>query len=258
MSIERLPLRGNGYVISRENEVDVFRLSEDREPYVSGAAYNCAVCDARPVFRVGEDAVEVVDPCPYPEGITTTITLDVPSGKLLVSDSLRPVYNWDSNAVADYNTVLGQAQAVEAMAAIGCAFGPVGNSCPGLYRTGPDSYIIASPRRDENDNPSLPEDACLASICTDLWAYSLADYEHWQARGGDPDKLGWTDTVVDVPPGTYRFTHHSGERGFDHDSLETVIFAHIECVARARRPGAWRTLAWWRRFLDIRKPVCRA
>ncbi|MCZ1021106.1 hypothetical protein [Streptomyces noursei] len=210
------------------------------------------------MFRVVEDAVEVVDPCPYPDGITTTITLDVPSGKLLVTDDLRPVFNWDDNVIADYNTVLGQAQAVEAMAAVGCAYGPVGNSCPGLYRTGPDSYIIASPRYDDDDNPSIPESTRLAGICTNLWAYSLADFEHWKAKGGDPAELGWTGTVVDVPPGAYRFTHHSGERGFDSDSLETVIFAHIECVARARRPGAWRTLAWWRRFLGIRKPVRRA
>lgn len=71
------------------------------------------------------------------------------------------------------------------MAAVGCAYGPVGNSCPGLYRTGPDSYTIASPRYDDDDNPSLPECARLTGICTDLWAYSIAGL-HWKSQGSDP------------------------------------------------------------------------
>ncbi|MET9657873.1 hypothetical protein [Streptomyces sp. NPDC006510] len=198
MTIERLPLQANGHLISRKAEVDVLRF-DGREPYVSGAAYRCAVCDRRPVFRVTDSAVHVQEPCPYPDGITTKITIDVPSGKLLVTDDLRPAFNWDDNAIADYNSTLGQAQAVEAMAAVGCAYGPVGNSCPGLYRTCPDSYIIASPCYDDDDKPSLPESACLANICTDLWAYSIVDLEHWKAKGGDPAKLGWID-VVDVHP----------------------------------------------------------
>ncbi|MGW1496932.1 hypothetical protein [Streptomyces sp. NPDC002402] len=231
MSIQTLPLKTNGHLISRKAEVEVFRLRDGGAPVVPGVASSCAICDIRPRLKVTEDAVQVQDPCPYPDGITTEITLSVPSGKIVVTDDLRPVYSLKLDAFADYNTVLGKAQVVEAMAAIGCAYGPVGNSCPGLYRTGPDSYIIASPRCDEDDNPSLPEDTCLASICTDLWAYSIADFEHWKAQGGDPDKLGWSASVVDIAPGTYRFTHHTGEHGFDRDADETVIFAHIKRIA---------------------------
>ncbi|MGW6600493.1 hypothetical protein [Streptomyces sp. NPDC055036] len=229
MSIQTLPLKANGHVLSHENEATVLQF--DGRASFSGIAHRCAVCDAKPTLQVTEDSVEVQDPCPYPNGITTEITLSIPSGRIVVTDDLRPVYRWERDAFADYNTVLGQAQVVEAMASIGCAYGPVGNSCPGLYRTGPDSYIIASPRCDEDDNPSLPEDTCLASICTDLWAYSIADFEHWRTRGGDPGEIGWSDSVVDVAPGTYRFTHHSGERGFDPYADETVIFAHIERIA---------------------------
>lgn len=229
MSIETLPLKANGHVLSRESKVEVYLPLDGGEPVILGSAYACAICGIRPKLQLTEDAVQVQDPCPYPNGMTTEITLSVPSGKILVTDDLRPVYDWDDDAFASYNTVLGQAQVVKAMAAIGCAYGPVGNSCPGLYRTGQGSYIIASPRRVEDDNLSIPEDTCLANIVTDLWAYSIADFEHWKARGGNPDKLGWTDTVVDIPPGTYRFTHHSGERDFDDDA-DTVIFAHVERI----------------------------
>ncbi|WP_328372988.1 hypothetical protein OG800_49460 (plasmid) [Streptomyces sp. NBC_00445] len=252
-----LPLHTNGHVIARQNEATVLRV-DGLQPLVSGVAHRCAVCDRRPEFEITEDAVQVQDPCPYPDGITTEITLSVPSGKIIVTDNLRPIYRVDVDAFACYNSTLGQAQVVEAMAAIGCAYGPVGNTCPGLYRTGPDSYVIAKPRHDDHDNPSLPEEACLATICTNLWAYSIADFEHWKARGGDPDKLGWSETIVDVPPGTYRFIHHSGERGFDRDGPDTVIFAHIELIAKGRRVRRLIASAWahTRRLLRPQRDRC--
>ncbi|GLX06757.1 hypothetical protein [Microbispora sp. NBRC 16548] len=230
MSIARLPLQSNGHMIPRWSEVEVLRPFGGVEPLVMGAD-PCAVCGRPPKFQVTEDAIRVQDPCPYPNGITSEITIDVSSGKLLVSDDLRPIYDWDDSGLADYTTALGQAQAVEAMAALGCAYGPASNCELGLYRTSPDHYIIATPGYDDDEVPSLPKSDCLASICTDLWAYSIADFEQWKKRGGDPARLDWTDTVVDVPPGTYRFIHHSGERGFDRDAAETVIWAHIERLA---------------------------
>lgn len=231
MSIERLPLKPNGHVFQHTNEVDAVHLLDNVKPLITGVEHACAVCDRWPRLRVIADAVHVQDTCPYPDGITTTITLQVPSGKLLVSDDLRPVYDWSGTTTASYNTTLGQAQAVHAMAAIGCAYGPASSFELGLYRTGPDSYVIATLSYDEDDRPSLPEDTRLAKIYTDLWAYSCADLEGWIARGGDPSKLEWSDTVVDVPPGTYRFIHHSGERSFDGDSPDDVIWAHVERIA---------------------------
>ncbi|MEV7157204.1 hypothetical protein AB0N77_21690 [Streptomyces misionensis] len=230
MTIKRMPLRANGHVLSRTGEVEVHRLFDDVDPRVSGAEYFCKVCNQPPVYRFTEDAVHVQDPCPYPDGITTTVTISVPSGKLLVSDSLHPVFQWEDADPMSYDSTLGKAQAIRQMADAGCAFGPADNCGLGLYRTGPDAYIIASPRLDEDDEPSLPESDRLASICTDVWAYSCADFELWKDRGSDPATLGWSDTVVDLPPGEYRFVHHSGERGFDRDSADTVIFAHVERV----------------------------
>lgn len=225
----KLPVEANGHRFPDNAEVEAARL--DGELFIAGSAPSCRSCGLHPSTRVVGEVAQVKDPCVYPDGITTEITIDVPSGKILVTDDLRPVYNWDDRTFADYSSALGQAQAVRAMAAVGCAYGPVGNSGPGLYRTGRDSYIIARPGYDDDDNPTLAEDTCLARICTDLWAYSIADFEHWKKRGGDPDKLRWCDTVVDVPPGTYRFTHHSGERAFDGDAAGDVIFAHVERIA---------------------------
>ncbi|MGW4890756.1 hypothetical protein ACWEQL_00580 [Kitasatospora sp. NPDC004240] len=238
MSTIELPLQTNGHVISRETTAVVDLDDRDTPGWVpmprvlAPHLFDCAMCGALPEVEVTDAAVLIKGPCPYPDGIQTTeITIDVPSGKLAVADSLRPVYDWDHGKFVSYNSALGQAQAVQAMAEIGCAFGWVGNSDPGLYRTGPDRYVIASPELDDNDEPSLPGATCLAEICTDLWAFSIADFEDWKTRGGDLSLLGWKVNVVDVAPGTYRFTLHTGRRGFDPNAAETVIFADIERIA---------------------------
>lgn len=164
------------------------------------------------------------------ESYTSVITLAVPSGKIIVTDDLRPVYNWSDEEAGDYNTALGQHNAIRIMAGQGCAYGPVGNSCPGLYRTGPGTYVIASPGWDpeKDDAEQVPEGwELLAAVITDLWAYSVADYGDWVARGGDAASIARFDTIVDIPAGAYEFTHHTGETGFDGYSAGTVIFAHI-------------------------------
>jgi hypothetical protein len=33
-----------------------------------------------------------------------------------------------------------------------------------------------------------------------------------------------------VEPGTYEFTHHTGERGFDQWAKGTIVFAHIQKI----------------------------
>ncbi|WP_432158566.1 hypothetical protein [Streptomyces sp. bgisy153] len=240
MTIKKLPLMPNGHALlpgraEEGEEVTVFESSTGESPLVAGTHFRCADCDQEPVYLIRDGAVHVQEPCPYPNGITTQITLEVPSGRLIVTDDLRDVYHVDFHAGASYNTALGQAQVVQAMAALGCAFGPVGNSSPGLYRTHErDSYLIAAPTYDDNDRPSLPEEACLAEIDTALWAYAIADFEDWKAKGGAPgQKLLGKYTVIDVTPGTYKVTHHSGERGFDKYAADTVVFARMERVTQA-------------------------
>jgi hypothetical protein len=284
--LTKLPLIQNGHQFVRKGEdpiAEVFFVGEQRHPHVMHPQFSCAMCDAYPSFEVLEDRVVMPTPCPLPNGLTTHTTLAVPSGKIIVTDDLRPIYDWreesrdDSGLVvrmASYNSVLGQQQVIHAMTAAGCAYGPVRNTSPDLYRTGPDTYIIASlydedADWDEDDMNSgdggtlevrrVPEAALpgpvggshappealedhvgdvarripspaperLAGICTDLWAYSIADFEDWKSRGGDPTTLGWTRTVVDIRPGVYEFTYHGGEADFDYDA-PNLVFAEIK------------------------------
>jgi hypothetical protein len=236
--------------------------------FIYAGAFNCSTCDEYPSFSVETDAagepVKLVakSACALTEGVPMVIELEVPSGKIIVTDSLGPVFDFD---LLNYNSKAGQAEAQAIMATQGCAYGPVGNSSPSLVRVGgvqSDSFIISN--FDEELKPGdegYVVGEQLADICTDLWAYSIADLDHfvatarakfeaageaervellqrelfaWAVQPGDPrdriDKLGWTVTVVNVTPGTYRFTHHTGEAGFDGDAWP-VTYAHVELVA---------------------------
>ena len=233
MNFETLSVEPNGHRVRTKIKAMVTRLRD--ESYISAVQgpFDCRYCGSQPeLLMLAGDVVRAKEPCPYPGGITTEITISVPSGKILVTDDLRPVYDCERGPFITLNSSLGQARLVEAMAAIGCAYGPVGDGDLGLYRTGPDSYIIARPDYDRDGEPSLPEDTLLAGIVTGLLAYSIADFEDWKARGGDPERLdwNWTDTVVEVNPGTYRFVHHSEAHGFNGDSAGTVVFAHVERI----------------------------
>jgi hypothetical protein len=224
-----VPLDRNGHLISDIATATV-GVSASDPPFVMGnELYSaCAMCGAsRYELEITAEGARMPQPCPVPDGITTSVTLQVPSGKIVVADDLRRVYSVDKSEMASYNSTLGQAQVTEAMAAAGCAYGPVGNTCPGLYRTGPGSYVIANPAYDEEGEGTLTPQGWeyLGGIVTDLWAYCIADYGDFISKAGAPRPY---EQVVDIPAGTYTVRHHTGEKGFNRDAPGCVIFAHID------------------------------
>jgi hypothetical protein len=222
----------NGHDFGRVKEVAVVTSSYGGVKSVMTPLSSCGYCDAYPLVEFEDDLVRVEAPCELPDGVTTVTEVDFPSGKVLVSDDLRPVFDVDDAEMANYNSSLGQSQFVKAMARIGCAYGPVLNTSPGLYRTGEGTFVIANPEYDEGTDTELDFGAeLLAEVSTSLWAYSIADYELWRSLGGDPSTLEASDTVVEIPPGRYRFTLHSAEAGFDHHDPGLVVFAHVERVS---------------------------
>ncbi|WP_372412515.1 hypothetical protein [Streptomyces luteireticuli] len=100
----RTPLNTNGHDLLPKRTDNVMVVAEPgEEPMVVGAHWRCATCDERPTYVLRDGTVHVQDPCPYLMGITTEITLDVPSGKLIVTDDLRDVYDVDFDAGASYS-----------------------------------------------------------------------------------------------------------------------------------------------------------
>jgi hypothetical protein len=242
-----VPFESNGHRVSNDDKgrtVQVLSLQVGEETHLhldrSRMSYSCWQCGAFIDPEVTAEVVRVKTTCPVPaDGITSVILLEVPSGKIVVDDDMRPMFSgFDHDGFASYNSVLGQHQVIEAFAEDGCAFGPVGNSCPGLWKVGEDAYQIARmPYGDDEDAEDfdeprpVPADAQrLAGICTDLWAYSIVDFDEWVRRGGDPEDMPNIAEIVEIPAGTYEFTHHSGELGFDGDD-DHVVYADIRKVA---------------------------
>jgi hypothetical protein len=182
----------------------------------------CPFCAQR--SRMGFNGQSVVlldDACPYPDGILTEWELNVPSGKIVVANDLRKWFPVDGSY--DVNTVIGCHLTTLAYAKIGMAHGFVSNTSPGVYRTD-SGFVIGSYYEDwdeededieniENEVP-CPWGESVASICTDLWWYSIADADELERRrqhytpDESSEEMKWD--VVDVRPGVYKFRQKQG------------------------------------------------
>lgn len=248
-----------GHRFSEKDEIDVRgeRLSlqhfadllktnvrdEQKHPIPCHAnwVFPCSSCAASPTIYLDLDAKTATaeTECSLPQGVVTTVTrLEVPSGRMVVCDSLRDVYEIEDKrerGFADYNSALGQSQYVLAMADLGCAYGPVGNSSPTIYLKDDGTYVIAS-QRDPDDYDEdeealeayVPLGEPKAWICTDLWAYSIADRDDYVSKGGKLDDKRYK-TTFEVEPGTYEFTLHTGRRDFDQWA-EPTIYAEFRKI----------------------------
>lgn len=239
MTITTIPLHPNGHRVTGRTGTDIVDVLWREEVGNTDNAtmithlFECRTCGDRPWPRLTADGAYLDTPCPLPDGVTTTITLAVPSGKIIVSDDLRPTYRLDEDARPDINSSLGMQLKGLAMAGIGCAWGFVGNSSPGLYRTDWDTFVIASPEYcEETDEVTgrLAGIEPLTGVCTDTWAYCVADFADFLAKGGDNHVSYHAWDVVEIPAGTYEFTTYSGKADFECDGDGTVIFADIRRV----------------------------
>ncbi len=120
------------------------RITGDRDPEVTlirhkigfvsvfDHLFTCRTCGDHVALDIREDIVVAKEECPYPDGLVTVTEVAFPSGSIVVSDDLRDIYDVSDKdrSFASYNSSLGVAQVVEAMAEIGCAYGYVGNTSP--------------------------------------------------------------------------------------------------------------------------------
>lgn len=174
---------------------------------------HCGECGMPLKAELKEDTVFIRGPegksCPHPNGMPAyDFEISVPSGKLVVANDLRRYFKkpkWkDEEELLELSCNFGMKQESLAWASQGMAHAFVGNTCPSVYqvRKKPGKYIIAVDAYTEDDEMLEPRGIWLADICTDLWWYSLADESLLKSR-----KYRGKDPVIEVPPGTYRFTH---------------------------------------------------
>jgi hypothetical protein len=180
------------------------------------------------------------EPCRFPKGLPPTEwELNVPSGKLVVANDLRAVFPLPEDEDFNINTTRGCSLTALAYAGNGLSHAFVGNSCPGVYACKDGSFKIANGPSEEKWNgkeyvkikPAPVFDGKkLAGICTDLWWYSICDYDefkrrlkHFKAKAKD-----FNVNIVDVKPGVYRFSHDEDARR--HDGPEECVYTRFQWV----------------------------
>jgi len=206
----------------------------------------CSYC-GEDEFKVETDGRTIRiagEPCSVPNGFEPNVwELNVPSGKLVVENSLG---NWfplpEGDHDCDINTVKGSREYTQLHASIGLSFGFVGNSCPGVFKLSNDSYKIAnSPLEEDWDDKKkewvevpLPEDwegEQVTSICTDLWWYSICDYEELERRFEHFGNFGIKNmskfTVIDIKPGVYQFCHYDD---VNRDAHSETLYANFKWI----------------------------
>lgn len=194
----------------------------------------CPVCAEHLALETNGKVLRTTTTCKMPDGMTVEFELNVPSGKIVCRDDLRSWF--DVYGDFNINTRKGTILNIQAMAEIGCAHGYVGNSCPGVYRLLKGSYIIANGAYkngsyDDKDYIA-PEGEQVASICTDLWWYSLVDYDEFMRRAQITPKDAGAETF-EVEPGVYRFRHFYGcdlNRNDDERDGKPYTYAEFEWV----------------------------
>ncbi len=169
----------------------------------------CYTCEGEPALMFDGERISAATECKYPDGYVYEVELNVPSGKMVVDDDLRPLFGIHGDF--DINTMWGCRQTTEAYAEIGCAHGCVGNTCPGVYRQKDGKYIIANGyyKKDscEDEDHVAPPGEDVQGICTDLWWYSFVDYDEFIRRAGRVSEKDIADKILEVEPGVYRFRH---------------------------------------------------
>ena len=174
----------------------------------------------------------------------TIFELNVPSGVMVVGNDFRGHFRVLGDF--DVNKPTGIRKTTEAMAAVGCAHGFVGNSCPGVYQTKLNTFIIAG-----SGEKGSPRGTKVASVCTDLWWYSIVDYDEFKRRGCE-GKYGDAQ-LVPTKPGVYRFTHYNASPA---SYKKPHIYAKIEWV-REPDPVKDYASAWAKQNFTAGQVVAR-
>ncbi|MFJ2662624.1 hypothetical protein [Arthrobacter koreensis] len=164
-----------------------------------------------------------------------SVEINVPSGRLIVADDLRSVPLFDIDTPYDRRghmdlDALAEMQARDTNA----AYVFVSNSCPSVVRKERGVLEVVTPDWGNEDEPALAlGETVVAEICTDLWATMMTDYQHWLDNGGPQIDISSDDgrfTLIDVPPGRYRWTMFAHVPGFEFHGEGRSTYARLELI----------------------------
>jgi hypothetical protein len=188
--------------------------------------YDCWECSERVEMEFDGTHFRCTNPCKYPGGMPAyDVFLNVPSGKMVVANDLREYFR----VIGDYNVnyTEGCKKTTEAYEKVGMAHAFVSNTCPGVYKVSDRKFVIGCGTQ---RNRPVKGSRRVAGICTDLWWYSIVDYDQFKARAKrEPDTR--YEEIVKCEPGLYRFRHqyHLTDRD---DYTHPVIYTFVDRVKK--------------------------
>lgn len=167
----------------------------------------CTKCGERVYFETNGKDVRATSRCKFYNGHPPyEFELEIPSGKMVVANDLRRLFDEDEtirNSV-DWNSEVGMNEYVKLWAKNKLAHAFVGNTCPRLIKLNDDAYTIGNVPIDFTEDEVIGD--TVANITTDLWWYSICDYDEFTKRSAGKSRK-YYESVVDVKPGTYKFYH---------------------------------------------------
>ncbi len=195
-------------------------------PLKSFSDETCGECGKRLPITFNGLTFKAESKCQFPEGMPAySSDLPVPSGKLVVANDLRRLFDDEYEEVVlgengkgwgfDINTVAGCRQVFETYGLLGMAHGYVGNTCPDMYRIDENTLTLSTIKCDaetwDQIEAEVPGES-VAGVCTDLWWYSIMDYDEYVRRAGEkPDNID--DVFFWVMSNVYR--HLLDEMSYD-------------------------------------------
>lgn len=217
-------------------------LEAERESLIDRIAYNNTLTGEKDTLEVLQNTFDMMKATsmielellkPEPFYGETILEIDVPSGKLVVADSLGPVFYPES--VSSINYGRGQHEmALKYAEDYNVASACVGNSCPTITQQTDGSYMVVSLELNEEEDDVIFEDGekKVAHVVTDSWSVELTDYQNWLDNGGEELTEGARHryTLLSVTPGKYRWTAKCHADGWDYYDFPRAEFATLELV----------------------------
>jgi hypothetical protein len=225
--------------------------------------FGCHKCGKdRLKFIIKDNKIVLGDACPYPEKEFPeySIELDIPSGKMLVTNVLHQWFNpWvgdmkDQKYKQENNIchLHGQKRDTERQASNGCGEFHISNCGCDMYQMDgtAEKFVMGFGywEDDEAEHNYFDDNGGIqvADVCTGYWGYYMVDLDEFLRRAG-PDELempkridtdrmnecilksrpNMTAAIVKCVPGRYRFTHRyhlvrESDKGKTYTTIERI------------------------------------
>ena len=222
-----------------ENTDDYHELHRKLEEEVAFFKAEIPKVDSRPELEALREVFDMERACyhaerelenPEPFYEDTVIEFDVPSGFLVIRDSLNPIFTPLVVGRMRQGLELHQ-MALNYAADCQVASASVGNSCPDIVQKKDGSYLVVSPEFDEENDCSIykADETPLLTVDTSSWSVEICDYQHWLDHGGAILHSA-TDGLLEVTPGRYRWVAQCHKDGWSHYDFPRAEFAALTLI----------------------------